>query len=383
MTARNLRHPRRYTCLPALSALLLSLTCSTATGALRVGDICRVKGQERNTLTGMGLVVGLKGTGDGTLAPTTRSLIQVMKNMGVPSATGETATGPSTNDLKDAKNVALVVVTAEVPAHGGRQGDELDCTVSAISAKSLEGGILLLTPMLGPRRAGEKPEEAAVYAFAQGPLHLENAANSTKAKISAGCRLEESPLLKNPFFKDNKITLVLHKNHAGFAAAEETAYAINNATDFRSGSGRGGNVAPRETSIAKAIDPLTVEVQIPEDFREDPVLFTSIVLEQRLALLPDDPVVVVNESTGVIAISADLQIAPTAVTHKNMVIDVGTGMGASQFTELDTNENTSAPQLKALVQALNALRVSSTDMIQIIRELDERGAIYGRVVYRR
>ena len=73
---------------------------------VNVGEICRVKGQERNTLQGMGLVVGLKGTGDGTFSPTARSLIQIMNNMGIPMTSGEPG---ASVDLKDAKNVALVV----------------------------------------------------------------------------------------------------------------------------------------------------------------------------------------------------------------------------------------------------------------------------------
>src|SRR5687768_17994900 len=109
----------------------------------RIGDICRIKGQEENTLHGMGLVVGLRGTGDGDSKPTLRALARYMELMGhrlTPNQQGQ----PSIEELKNVKNVALVSVTATVPPGGAQQGDTLDCTISAISAKSLEGGHLLL-----------------------------------------------------------------------------------------------------------------------------------------------------------------------------------------------------------------------------------------------
>jgi flagellar P-ring protein FlgI len=361
---------------PWLHALLLAIALpATVPAQLQVGDICRVKGQERNTLQGMGIVVGLKGTGDGAYAPTTRALVQVMHNLGVPM-TGGADGRLLLDELKDGKNTALVFVAADVPAHGGRQGDEIDCTVSAAHAKSLEGGVLFMTPMLGPPKAGQRPEDARIYAFAHGPLHLDDQNNPTTAKISLGCRLEQS--FHNPFVKDNKITLVLNRHHARFAVAEEVAFAINSQKEFQDSAN------PRPRGLAKAIDQLSIEVAIPDKYRDDLVSFVSLVLEQRLYNIPNDSVVVVNETTGVITMSADLEIAPSAVTHENMVIDIGNGLGVSQFVELDPNAvDTAAPTLKALVQSMNALRVSAKDMIQIIRELDHSGAIYGHVIYRR
>ena len=359
-----------------LTALLLLSSAGTVCAQLQVGDLCRVKGQERNTLQGMGIVFGLKGTGDGSFAPTSRALLQIMQNMGVPMASGTDGT-PSLDNVKDGRNTALVVVTAEIPVQGGRQGDELDCMVSAVNAKSLESGQLLMTPMLGPVQPGQRPEDARIYAFAHGPIHLDDKENPTTAKISLGCRLERS--FQNPFVKDNKITLVINRSHARFAVAEEIVIAINGDTTKANVFG-----SPPGQEIAKAIDQLTIEVNIPQAYQDDPVPFVSLVLEQRVPIVPNDSIVVVNETTGVITMSADLEIAATAVTHKNMVIDIGSGLGASQFVDLDPSAvDTAAPTLKALVQSMNALRVNAKDMIEIIRELDRSGAIYGHVIYRR
>ncbi len=316
--------------------------------------------------------MGLKGTGDGAFGPTARSLIQIMNNMGIPMNSG--ANG-ATADLKDAKNVALVVVTAEVPEQGGRQGDEIDCTVSALNAKSLKGGVLLLTPMLGPVPPGERPENALVYAFARGPVQLDDEENPTTAKITVGCRMEQNFL--NLFVKDNKITLVLNRSHARFEVAEEVSFQINNDPEF------GASTDDSRPKIARPIDQVSIEISIPEEYRSKPVQFAARVLEVRLPVIPSIETVVVNETTGVISMSADLEIAPHALQHKNMVIEISNGIGAGQFVELDPAADTASPTLQALVQSLNALRVSGRDMIAIIRVLDRAGAIHGRVIYER
>ena len=130
-------------------------------------SICRIKGQEENTLQGLGIVVGLKGTGDGgTYLPTIRSLAKVMSVMDMPTPTSKAGLV----DLKDTKNVALVIVTATVPGAGARQGDKLDCVVSSVgSAKSLAGGRLFMTPLIGP-----DPRNRRVFGFAEGPITLED-----------------------------------------------------------------------------------------------------------------------------------------------------------------------------------------------------------------
>ncbi len=357
-------------------ALLLVLSGGARVfGAISVAEICRLKGQERNTLQGMGLVVGLKGTGDGSFGPTTRSLIQIMNNMGIPMTSGATGASGDT-ELKDAKNVALVVVTAEVPEQGGRQGDEFNCTVSAVNAKSLKGGVLLLTPMLGPVPPGARPENALVYAFARGAVQLDDEDNPTTAKITVGCRMERS--LVNPFVKDDKITLVLNHSHARFEVAQEVAYNINEEFGYSDSTDDSG------PKIARPIDQLSIEISIPTEYRSRTVAFATRVLEVKLPQsIPSIETVVINETTGAITMSANLEIAPNALQHKNMTIDIGNGIGASQFVELDPAADTAVPTLQALVQSLNALRVSAQDMIAIIRVLDRAGFIHGRVIYER
>jgi flagellar P-ring protein precursor FlgI len=132
---------------------------------------------------------------------------------------------------------------------------------------------------------------------------------------------------------------------------------------------------------AKAIDQLSVEVRIPECYADEPVYCAMLILRERLHAMPDQSRVVINEKTGVITVGADVEIGATAVSHRNMTIQVGDGLLASEFVGMDTEAHTSVEKLKGLVDVLNSLNVSAKDMIAIIRTLEAQGAIYGEVIY--
>ncbi|MCC6123432.1 MAG: flagellar basal body P-ring protein FlgI [Pirellulales bacterium] len=340
-----------------------------------IKNICRLKGQEENTLQGVGIVVGLKGSGDGgNFLPTLRSVEKIMKVMGDPTTMKE---------IKDAKNVALVTVTATIPAAGARQGDKIDCVVSSLgSCKSLAGGRLFLTAMIGP-----DPKNPRVYAMSEGPITLDDSATPTTGRVFQGCRLEEE--FMNLFFQDNKITLVLDKYHADFQVARDVANTINN---HLSSSGRIAGDANAETvdksdakaNFAKALNPVNVEVAIPPAYADDPVDFAALVLGLPLLEPKSVPRVVINERSGSIVISGDVEIGAVAVTHKNIVIETAEAPYAKRFVGLDpsdpTPQNPTNPKLKALVEALNALHVAAPDIIDIIKGLDKNGKLYAQLV---
>lgn len=318
-------------------------------------SICRVKGQEENTLQGFGIVVGLKGTGDGAgFAPTVRSLRRVMDQMNLHS--GDDA------ELKDAKNVALVTVTATVPAAGARQGDKIDCTISAVAAKSLEGGRLFLTPLVGP-----DPSNPQVFAFAEGPISLDDPAVPTTGRIHAGCRLEED--FFNPFTKNGILTLVLDPDHADFATAQEVAEQVNTHLSFQSSG----------VVLARALNQANVEVTVPAQYREDPVLFVSQVLDLPILDLEPPARVVINERAGSIVISGDVEVGPAVVSHKNVVIETGGDVPADRFVAVDSDE-ASRPTLKGLVEALNGVHVPTADIIDIIKGLKRNGHLHGQLI---
>ena len=343
----------------AVTALGLLASAGPAGASTTLWSICRVKGQEENTLNGLGIVVGLNGTGDGgNFMPTIRSLAVAMELMGNPVGQG------GATELQDAKNVALVTVTATVPAEGARQGDKIDCKISSIgSAKSLAGGRLFLTPLLGPN-----PRTGQVYALAEGDITLDDLAVPTTGRIHRGCRVEEN--FRNGFHQDGKITLVLDKNHADFQMAQDVAEIINNSQlSFQSGG----------AALAKPLDQVNIEVAIPKQYEDAPVLFVSEVLRLPLVAPEAGPRVVINERAGSIVIGGDAQIGAVVVTHKNVVVETGGVIPANRFVAVDPSE-TEPPRLKALVEALNAVHVPTEDIIEIIKRIDRNGKLYAQLI---
>jgi flagellar P-ring protein precursor FlgI len=275
--------------------------------------------------------------------------------------------------------VALVFVTATVPAEGARQGDRLHCEVSAVSAKSLEGGRLMLAPLRGPR-----PGNPRVYAFAQGQIALDASGPPTVGKVHNGCRLEEN--FDNVFAKDGKITLVLDKSHASFQTAADIAELLNNprVSGFSPGRGQDGDPAPPD-AIAKARDQVNIDVQIPDLYLKagDLVGFVSAVLETQIIPPRHDAMVVVDKRNGVIVVGENVTVGRVAVSHKNVAVQTGTTPGAEgPLLVVDQLQDTSTTRLKALVDALNALKVSTTDIIHIVENLEKSGDLYGRLIVR-
>ncbi|MBX7167074.1 MAG: flagellar basal body P-ring protein FlgI [Pirellulales bacterium] len=345
--------------------LLAALMCLAVLGApravaaTRISHICRVKGQEENTLQGIGLVIGLKGTGDGgQFLPTIRPLATALQLMRNPVGKG----GPL--ELKDAKNVALVMVTATIPPTGARQGDKIDCTISSIgAAKSLAGGQLFLAPLQGPDIESER-----VFAFATGPISLDDAATPTTGKIHQGCRLEED--FFNPFTKDDRLTLVLDRNHANFELASDVAEAINSQLQ----------IANNDGYLARAIDSVNVEVMIPADYRNDPVLFVSEVMRLPLLEVQTEARVVINERTGSIVVDGDVEIGPVVVTHKNVVVQTGAPPTGDRFVAVAPGLKRPEAKLQALLESLNAVKVPNEDIIEIIKGLDRTGKLHAKLI---
>mgnify|MGYP001815208576 FL=1 len=334
---------------------------------LRLGDICRLKGQETNTLHGLGLVVGLRGTGDSDAAPTARALARMMQMMGGPVTTDRFGQ-LNLDDVADARNVAMVFVTAEVPAVGAQPGDSLDVTVNAINAKSLEGGTLMLTPLLGPRA-----DIPMVYAMAQGALSVSLDGPPTSATIQGGAKMEAA--VTASFHQDGLITLVLDKDFASFDTTQRIESEINNFSQLTQG---GLDADSSSLASARAIDQLHVEVQIAEAYRNDPIKVISFLLTIPIQLSSRSTRVVINEREGVVVIGEDVEIAPVLITHRNLRIEAG---GSPGFVAVDGAEVSANAKLKNLADALNALDVPTEDLIAIIKTLKRKGDLFGEVVF--
>jgi flagellar P-ring protein precursor FlgI len=335
-----------------------------ARGDHRISDICRIKGQEENIVHGFGLVIGLKGTGDADMKATQRALAHYMELLGHRVGTGQGGQ-PSIDELKSVKNVALVYVTAIVPAGGAQQGDLLDCNLSASSAKSLDGGYLMLTELKGP-----VPGDKTVYALAKGLVSIDDAAKPQTGRVAVGCQVEKR--IENEFVKDGKLLLVMNKDHAAFQTATDIEGAINAEPDFMSTSTAHG--------IARAIDQVTIEVTIPPSYAEKPTLFASTLLTTRISPPQVNTRVIINERKQMFAIGADVEISPVAIMHKNRLIQIGDQSGVNEAVAFDPRSDTSKPKLESLVAALNLLKVPAADVIDIIKMLKHKRALFGELI---
>ncbi len=340
---------------------------------LKLGDLCRLKGQEVNTLQGLGLVVGLKGTGDGAALPTTRALARMMQLMG--GQVGVDGTGQlNVEDVKDAKNVALVFVTVNLPAVGAQQGDQLDVSINAINAKSLDGGYLMLTPLLGPRA-----DNPTVYATAQGVVSISPDGPPTTARIQSGCKMEST--IRASFQMDGKITLILDRDFATFDTTQRIEDEINNLSALTLGApGADSATSSERRTQAQAIDQLHVEVTIPELYQDNPIKFISFLLNIPIELSSHSARVVINERDGVVVIGEDVEIAPSLITHRNLRIEAG-GAKTENLVSVGEPPEAQNAKLKALADALNALDVPADDLIAIIKTLKRKGDLYGEVVF--
>ncbi len=324
-------------------------------------NICRIKGQEENVLRGLGLVVGLNGTGELNDPATMRALARAMEIMGGPiPQTGLPGT-ENLRELQRIKNVSLVWVTARVPATGARRGDKLNCDVSAINGKSLEGGRLAFAALQGPNT-----QDHRVYALAEGRIHLDSLDHPLAGRIHSGCQMEEDVF--TPFVEDGHVTLVLEKNHADFQLASEVAALIHQ-THFQQ---------DEEGSRVRAINASNIVVEIPDEYRTEPVQFISTLLELPIYQPEPEARVVINERTGSIVISGDVQIGDVVISHGNLVVEATEEQ--PPFVDVSQEQDGKSAKLKSLVDALNSLKVPNRDAIEIIKNIERNGKLHGRLI---
>jgi flagellar P-ring protein precursor FlgI len=341
--------------------LLIGLTAQ-ASASTRLKNICRVKGQEENVLRGMGLVVGLNGTGEANDGPTMRAIARAMEIMGTPlSMNGQQM---NLEELRRMKNAALVMVTASVPSTGARRGDRLDCFVSALNGKSLLGGRLAFASLQGPNTQDQR-----VYALCQGQVTVDNPEQPMVGVIHGGCQMEAD--IFTPFVQDGCITLVLDKNHANFQTAAEIARLIY---EQMSNSGITEGRGPEEW--VRAMDAANIKVRIPKIDENDPVGFTAVLLDSRIEEPEPESRVVVNPRAGTIVISGEVEIGDVLVTHKNITVEA---IASPAFSPVDIDESNKA-KLDQLVTQLNSLKVPPADMIDIIKGIERNGKLHGRLI---
>lgn len=350
-----------------LSAMAISADARSLT-PLR--NICRIKGQEENTLRGMGLVIGLNGTGESNDLPTMRALARAMQLLGSPVSNTGRLDAESVEALRKTKNVALVMVTATVPATGARRGEKLNCTVSALNGKSLAGGQLAFAALQGPNT-----QDKRVFALCEGAIQIDNPNQPMVGVVHSGCQMQQDVF--TPFHSDGVMTLVLDKNHAGFYTADTIATDIRQQFHHFLGEySRRHDYDEIALQYVRAIDATNILVRIPQGYRNDPVSFAGLVFDIKVSETEPEARVVINQRAGLITISGDVEIGETVVLHENLVIEATEQAG---FASIDQGDRDRA-KLQRLVTALGQLKVPASDIIEIIRALEKNGKLHGKLV---
>jgi flagellar P-ring protein precursor FlgI len=362
----------------ALGLMLgLGLAHAAAAQPVRIKDIADFEGVRDNQLVGYGLIVGLAGTGDRLrTSPFTRqSLVGMLERLGV---------NTRDNELRlETKNVAAVMVTANLPAFA-RPGSRIDIAVSALGdATNLQGGTLLVTPLLGA--------DGEVYAVAQGAvatgaIAARGAGASVQRGVPTSARVASGAVVERdiPYTLGGRGAMRLSLRNPDFTTARRIAAAVNRAA----GAG-----------TATATDPRTVALALNG---REPVAFLSQI--EQLRVEPDQVArIVIEEASGTIVMGANVRVSPVAIAQGNLTIRITETPQVSQPNALANGETVVTPRtnievddqsdrrfgvfssgvtLQELVRSLNALGIGPRDMIPILQSIKAAGALQAELELR-
>jgi flagellar P-ring protein FlgI len=354
----------------------ISKTLSATSGVTRIKDIADFEGVRDNMLVGYGLVVGLNGTGDSlNNSPfTEQSIIGMLDRLGV---------NVRDNGI-NTKNIAAVMVTSTLPSFTN-QGARIDVSLSALGdAKSLQGGTLLVTPLMGA--------DGQVYAVAQGPLAVsgftaKGDAGSVTQNIPTAGRIASGAIVEReiPFTLEGRESTRLSLRNPDFTTARRVAAAINDHLKY---------------TAAHAQNPSSVELKMPPGYNAGLVnLITDV---EQLRITPDQVArVVIDERSGVIVMGSEVRISTVALAQGNLTIRITETPQVSQpqaFSQggqtavvprsdvsVDQNADNQIAVLKSgvslqeLVESLNALGVGPRDIITILQSIKAAGALQAEI----
>ncbi len=366
-----LQNLSRFLTLAVLTATAVAAALPAAAQSIRVKEIAAVQGVRTNQLTGYGLVVGLDGTGDQTtqMPYTSQGMANYLQQLGL-------TLPPGVNP--QFKNIAAVLVTAELPPFA-QPGQAIDVTVSSMgNAKSLRGGTLIATPLKGA--------DGEIYALAQGNLLVGGAGASaggskvqinhlSAGRIPGGGQVERA--VATPFALGETIDLGLQSND--FTTASRVTDAINKAL----GAG-----------TASAVDGRVVRLRAPAD-PNSRVAFLARVEDVRLDAAIPTAKVVINSRTGSIAMNQAVTLGPCAVAHGNLSVSISSTPVISQPNPLSNGQTVvaeqaniqisqdkgsliqmgPAAQLSDVVKALNSLGATPQDLLAILQAIKASGAL--------
>lgn len=364
-----------------VAQIIATLLAGGPTGfalGVRVKDLVMVAGARDNQLVGYGLVSGLNNEGDQNPVHTVQSVANMLLRFGinVPAST------------LSLKNVGAVMVTADIPAFA-KPGARLDVTVSSLGdAKSLQGGVLLQTPLVGA--------DGKVYAVAQGAVSIGGFSAGTDGGGGATVQKNHptTGLIINGALVEGEIPATIVRNNYIELMLREP--------DFTSAARLAEAINEKFADSAEAMDSTSVRVKLPEDAGATPVEFIAHL--EAIEVTPDAPArIIINERTGTIVATSRIKISSCAVSHGNLTITITSTLDVSQpspFSQTGTTEVTprtdtkvneakaalvplpELPTVEKVASALNALGVTPRDMMVIFQAMKQAGALQAELLIR-
>jgi len=347
----------------------LQISSRAAEGTVRVKDVAQIRNARSNQLTGLGLIIGLNGTGDSqSTIFTNKAFINMLERLGLPNLGGVKV-----------KNVAAVMVTCNLPPFV-KPGQAVDISVASMGdAKSIENGILVRTPMIGP--------DGRVYAVGQGPISLggfgvESSGVIVQKNVPTVGRIPNGAIVEkevNVTMLDENGNLYIDLLNPDYTTASELADKINKSLL--------GN--------AKAVDPASVRVFVTNTYKENLVDLIARIENINLNPRNNAAKIVLDERTGTILIGQNVKISPVAISHGGLTVKIEKQNDVSQPNPLSNGETkevtntkitaieekgitqlfTGGTTIGELVKSLNVLGVSTKDLITIIQTIKAAGAL--------
>ncbi len=361
-----------------LILLATNLSMPAQTYGVRIKDLVMIAGARDNQLVGFGLVTGIASDGDKNPTYTLQSIANMLQRFGV---------NVSASTIS-AKNVAAVLVTADIPPFA-KEGTRIDVHVSAMGdARTLQGGVLLQTPLLGA--------DGRVYAVAQGVLAVGGFVGGvgggggatvqknhpTTAQIIGGAIVERE--IPARIVRENIMELLLRQ--PDFTSAARISAAINQ----------------KFTNCAQAVDMCTVKVNMPDWAGNNPIDFIARL--EAIEVVPDTPArIIINERTGTIVANSRIRISNCAISHGNLTINIASTLDVSQpsplsqagetvvtpRTDTTVTENKASfiaipelPTVEKIAQVMNSLGFTPRDMMAVFQAMKQAGALQAELIIR-
>jgi flagellar P-ring protein FlgI len=337
--------------------LFFSISIPIISLDVKLKDLVRIDGIRENQISGYGIVTGLSGTGDTKNAVTTESMQNYLKNQGLSASSNSSIS----------KNIASVIITANIPTYA-KKGDKIDVTIASIGdAKSLEGGVLLQSPL--------KAANGEIIAVANGIISFsgkDSKSNNISRTIPKtvgvlqGGAIVEKEIGGNFLNKENRFRIVLQNQD--FATLDLVQKSL--VDNFQS-----------ENISSKVVSPVEIELSIPESIDAISILARL----ENITISPENKArIVINERSGTIVMGGNVTIDEVAISKQGLSVIISGGQKKRFWDDPEQVENVmmvpESTKVSDLVKALNKIGASTKDIVAILEALRKSGAMHAEVI---